>query len=298
MKKYLTHLLCFAILIAFSFFLINILQKFYNTDPAHYKLQYENVISQNDNTEGIILGTSHATHAIRPTILDQTGIHFYNYALDGANPKFYFNWYNELFKDKNPKYCIIAFDWFMFDDSWLWRNFEQDSEYFPFNVFYKLLRKTDKFNIEDLIVNRFPFIKYKKNIISSLKLKKGDIRFNPIDYDRGFIPFNIPFDSANYKSNLKYKINKSQLKIFKFLVAQMYTEGIEIIFVMIPEFGIKKNEYLKMQSIKIINEISQKYNIPILNFNTTLRSSINENIFDFSDWGHMNKKGSIIFPIY
>lgn len=303
MKLFLMRLIIFVITVAILFFCINIFQSRYNVSPSQYKLQYEAVNSTSTSFEGVIIGTSHATHSIRPALLADSGVSFYNFALNGANPKFYYNWYKEVFlkSQKKPEYFIIGIDWFMFDNKRLWRNFEQDSEYFTSDLFLKLFFYPNNFSKKDLVVNRFPFLKYRKDIKKSMKGQIGDERFPIESYDRGYITQRLSFNSNDSKScsvDPEANVDISQVNYFKKLIAEIVSDKIEIIFVMSPEYNIAPEYYTKMKSLSIVNEISKKYEIPILNFNTDLRSSINENIDFFSDCAHMNDKGSKIFSAY
>ena len=187
----------------------------------------------------------------------------------------------------------------MFDNKYLWRHFEQDAEYLPSKTVFKLIRNPDKFDAKDLIINRFPVLKYRTKLKNTVRLYKGDKRFPLEDYDKGFIPYSIPFDSANFQMKiLETKINYSQVESFLNMLREMKSSNIKMVFVMTPEYGIESKYYDRLESIKIIKKISQKYNIPFLNFNTIYRSSINEDITNFSDWGHMNSSGSELFSAY
>ena len=185
----------------------------------------------------------------------------------------------------------------MFDEEWLIRKFEQDVEYFPFKIFLNELLNTGDFNKLDLIVNRFPFIKYRNQLINSLKLQKGNSTFKSENYDRGYISFTLPFDSLKFIPKLNYKIYPNQIHYFNLLINLMLKDNIKIIFVMAPEYGIKVEEYYQMKSLNFIDYTSKKLNLDFINFNTKFNSIINKNINYFTDWGHMNHKGAKIFSI-
>lgn len=296
MYTFIKHIFAFLLCLIGVFSLLNLLQSNFNLDPVQYKNQYSTATNSLPKIDGIILGTSHATHSLRPTLLDKSDVTFYNFALNGSNPEFNYKWYNKIYllNREKPKYCLYAVDFFMFDKKRLWRRFEQDAEYFPSDFFLKELIKP-KSNTKDLIVNRFPFLKYRSQIKSSLSLKHNNLSFNEENYDRGYISFSSSFDSINYKPYLNFKIDFSQVKYFKALVKKMLNNGVDILFVMTPEYGISVNEYQKMESLKIIEQIAQEHDIQFLNYNTKLRSNLNQDIKYFSDWGHMNHLGAELF---
>src|SRR5436190_16329571 len=140
MKKFLKEfgIFCFVILVIVLVINYCFGKRYY----THYELQYREAVGHSKKIDCIILGTSHGTHGIRPEVLDSLGLGFYNFAMNGSNPEFYWNWYTNVFAPSHPrpKYCIWATDWFLFDTVWLWRQFEQDSEYFPDSVFYAAVK--------------------------------------------------------------------------------------------------------------------------------------------------------------
>lgn len=282
-------------LIPFS--IINIFQSQYNATPEFYKLQYYDVQKSSTHFEGIIIGSSRSVCSIRPSILDSSGITFYNFALPAANPKFYYQWYNILFRDNHPapQYCIIGFNWYLFDSHILSRRFEQDAEFFSHFLFLKTLLGINEFNKKDAVVNRYPVIKFRKSIVRSLNFQKGNIN-NPIStYDRGYNSSESSYNPKKFLVIKQCEIEPCQVICFIKLIQQMVAEKVKIILVMPPEYGFEPGFYERSRSLFIINKISKKYHIPVLNFNTDLRSYINDDINFFSDWQHMNGKGSMVF---
>lgn len=294
MKRFFGNILIIFGVFAAFLALVNQLQGTYNHDPSHYRLQYQEAQIGAKQYEGIIMGTSHCTHAIVPSILDKSGIQFYNFALNGSNPEFYYNWYNRVFLQNNNKqnYCILGIDWFIFDKERLWRELAQDSEYFKEDLFHTLALSKEYATV---VSNRFPAFKYRKGVFSSLVLKKGNKSFPLEKYDRGYIPYTTSFDSSSFKVKTEVKIDTSRLIYFTKLVAQLHEKKVNIIFVMTPEYGIPSEEYKKMKSLQLVNKIAKEFNISFLNFNTSLRSDFNENMLYFSDWGHLSEEGSRVF---
>lgn len=300
MKLFIINFFTFIFATVVIFSAINILQSYNNNQPVQNKLKYSVINNPSKNFDGIIMGSSHVALSIKPKLLKNTNISFYNFAFNGSNPEYNYKWYDNLLKDKQNqvKYCVIGIDWFMFDSYALQRKFEQDSEYFKISLFLKLLFSINNIDKKQLILERFPFIKYRKEIISSLEGQSGDPFFPIQTYDNGYIAFQPIFDSTTYIANAKFNIDKIQVYYLKKLISNLITNKIKIIFVMTPEYNISPTLYKRMKSLEIINLIAEKYNIPILNFNTTLRSNINDNINYFSDWGHMNNEGAKVFSIF
>jgi hypothetical protein len=112
--------------------------------------QFYELYQQDVSADVIILGTSHATHGINPKYLEEknTGYKFFNFALNGSNPTYYYEWYTKLFKESGypkPKMIIMGVDWFMFDDGWLWRRLSNDdSPDRPVDIMRKLKKSETK----------------------------------------------------------------------------------------------------------------------------------------------------------
>ena len=276
---------------------MNTFQSYYNKEYPHYKLQYEELANKNSSYKGIIIGTSHATHAIQPSVLDKTGIQFYNFSLNGSNPEFYLNWYKELFNKHHSevKYCIISVDNYFFKGD-AWRMFEQDVAFFPKTTFRELMLDGNKeYDRKRLFFNYFPVFKYRTQLGASLQFRKGDSHFLVEKYDRGFIPFETPFKQKYFlreerKDNL---ITIKQKELFVELVDQFVNEGIDVLFVMPPEYDLSFKEYRSLQLF--MQEMSIKYRVPFFDFNGALSSNALNSIENFSDKSHMNEQGSQVF---
>jgi len=302
MKKFLAELggLFLIILLLAAIINYDFGKNYYN----HYELQYREIAEQKKAIDGIILGTSHGTHGIRPEVLDSLGIRFYNFSMDGGNPKFYWNWYTNIFAPNHPRpaYCIWATDWFLFDTVWLWRQYEQDSEYFPDSVFYANL-KSAEYDRRSLILNRIPFTKYKSyKDIPNLFRQYDESQFIISKYKDGFLPYwpkKIVRFKNRYINKLKdnYKISSWQQHFFENLVQRMTSDGIKVILINTPEYGSKNEEYKKIIALNYLDSFAQKNGLPFLNYNLGNRCPINDDKDLFTDWGHLNDKGSELFSV-
>ena len=107
-------------------------QKYKDRHCYHYFGQYYEMFEQVYRADVILIGTSHCAHGVNPLYLDEAMPEhsFFNFGLNGSVPSFYQDWY-EIFKNEakypTPKAIIWCVDWFMCDDSWLWRRITFDS---------------------------------------------------------------------------------------------------------------------------------------------------------------------------
>lgn len=278
---------------------LNIFQSKYNLDPPHYALHYQELYQIETKSNAIIIGASHAVHGIRPSILQTENFQFYNFALNGAGPQFYLKWYEDLFSKQYPKpqVCFYAVDWFMFNEDWLWRDFESDSEYFSSDLFMNCLLSKE-LNRTALLQNRLAFLKYRKQLLSALRFKTENLAFPVKAYDRGFIPFTTAFKAKNfvYEEDVDLLLSSTaEKKALLLLVEKMQAAGIQIIFVMPPEYQLAAKIYQSAPAL-FLDSLAKELAIPYLNFNTSLRKDmINNEITNFSDWGHLNAEGSLKF---
>lgn len=271
---------------------------------SHFELQYKETVTPQKRIDGIILGTSHGAHGLRPEVLDSTGKSFYNFAMNGGNPEFFWNWYTNIFRPYHPRplYCIWATDWFLFDTAWVWRHYEQDSEYFPDSVFYANVR-SKSYDRRSLILNRIPFTKYKTvKDLPNLFRPYDESQYVISKYKDGFLPYwprKIEKFKDRYNNKLKdiYQISARQQGFFEDLVKRMQDDGIKLIMINTPEYGSTVEEYKKIKGLLYLDDFARKNNIPFLNYNLERRNDVFENKDLFTDWGHLGEEGSLVFSM-
>jgi hypothetical protein len=260
----------------------------------HYELQYREITDNLTNTTAIIIGSSHGVRGINPLYLDDEHYTFYNFSYNGSNPEFYLKWYNDLLRKYYPRPRLVLYevDWFMFDESWLWRKFNHDTEYFPFRLFLKTLLLSPDRQIS--FTNRFPLIKEKDRIRDKLFREDWEALANPLTkYYRGYIP-------RHQERNLEPKTimttrNEKQIESFYKLLESFENDNIDIVFVQSPEYlqgriaGNGYNDFLW--------DVSRERNIPFLDYNQVKITSINYDSTCFFDWGHLNEKGAREFSL-
>lgn len=296
MKRFLLKGIVFFVLLLIIAVFLNFRFKHTVHPNDYYRFQYEEIIHRTVNADNVIIGTSHATHGINPEILSETGTSFFNFALNGANPKFYLLWYKNIFKPyyKRPKCVIIAVEWFFFDSKWLSRLYEQDSEYFPQSVFINNYYFGGKeFNKSILINNRYPLLKYLK---SPRKLFHYDARpFLISKYKNGYIPYQKTKRRIKEFYPINVNVDENQQKNFEQLIDILKNDGIKIIFINPPAYNTNVERYKNVPIYAYYERLAAKYHIPFINYNLERRSFINSNKLYYSDGGHLNYLGSCEF---
>lgn len=300
MGKFIRNILLFLLFFGAVAWGINDWMSKNNNEPEHYRKQFEDVLDPGFFTDGIIIGNSHAVHGIRPSILDRTELRFYNLALNGSNPSYYLHWYEDFYLRYHPKpeYLIYAVDFFSFSYKMSYRTFEDDSEYLPFRDFMYLIQKPEQFNAVKLIMNRYPLLKNGKAVLERKKFLRQDTFWLPEQYDRGFATYEVPVGPSSFvipHFPSKMYDEPKEISAFNILIDRVVAGGTKVIFVVVPENGIAVEEYASSPAISHFQKVAAKHDIPMLNFNTTLRSALNDDRSNFNDWVHLNPKGSKIF---
>jgi len=261
----------------------------------HFSLQYEEVFHPKVKADVIIMGASHATHGVHPRALETDGIRVFNFAFNGAGPVFNLNWYKKVFQPNYPKpSCIIyGVHWVMFDGQFLRRRLEQDSKYFPSKFFFEGFR--DLKTLGALLLNRFAFIRERRQIVPRLIRKKRDREVYPVSrYYQGYIPFEARRD-LDKKDLANPKIDADQLHAFEELLDLFERDGVKVIFVGIPDYIPGRDSSTLEKNMRLITEIAAKRGIPFLNYETEKITEINYTRDYYVDWAHLNGKGSEAF---
>jgi hypothetical protein len=241
----------------------------------------------------VILGASHATHGINPKYLEGEHLRVFNFALNGAPPLFYLNWYNKIFRYyyRKPSYVIYAVHWMMFEDKIHGRRFQNDSKYFPFPFFISQFR--DFKSVPSLLSNRFAFSKKRKTVLSTLFHKRREI-YQKTKYYNGFIPFKIR--KKLQKREVVYpEVDPVQRRAFEELLNDFDRDGIKVIFVQMPGYLYARDGEKGLKNLELLKGIAQKRGIPFLDYEIERISSVNTNPDLFADWIHMSEKGSEVF---
>ncbi len=259
----------------------------------HYPLQYSEVFHPRVNADVIILGASHATHGINPKYLEADHLKVYNFSLNGAGPSFNLKWYKKIFQPRYPKplYVIYGVHWGMFDEGLLQRKIEQDSKYFPLHF---LLKEFNDFKtLTTLILNRFAFIRGRKQLVQWLFQKSPDV-YILSRYYNGFIPYERK-GRLDKKKDVKPQNSRDQIRAFEALLDEFKKEKIEVIFVQIPGYLPARNPSNIEESMRLLNKIAEERKILFLDYDTKRITNINTDPSMFSDWIHLNEKGSDAF---
>jgi len=265
----------------------------------HYALQYREVFHPKVNANIIILGASAATHGVNPKYLENNHLKVFNFSLNGAGPSLNLKWYQKIFQLHYPKPLgvIYGVHWGMFDGKMAHRQFEQDSQYFPPEFFYRefshLKGYRDLETLKTLILNRIPLVRERKQLVKRLFGKTKDV-FILEKYYNGYIPYERR-GGLNKRKDFRPRNQEAQIRDFEALLDEFKRDNIEVIFVQVPGYFPARTASNIEEAMELIDRIARKRNIPFLDYDTRRVTDINTDPSMFSDWLHLNEKGSHAF---
>jgi len=267
------------------------------TEDDRFSMQ-NNIVSSSINADVIIQGSSRCRQHVNPLVLDTIlNCSSFNIGIEGSKfNKIYFNYlFFEQFNEK-PKYILQQVDFFtLFTDN------DFDDRYLPY------LSDIDK----DLVKTHLPWVKnyhllvplsrytfQKKNIM------KGFIEFFNIknishEKTKGFVGID-----KTWNSTLFYQNHRDSFIVFKdpqvidlldSFLNHCKNSDIKVVLFTSPIY-YKATEITKgkKEVFDIYISLSEKYNIPFLNYTS---NSICYDTSYFYDTHHLNTKGAELFSI-
>ncbi len=262
------------------------------------RLQYDEAFHPKVNADMIIIGASQAAHGINPKYFENDDLKVFNFGQDGAGPYFFLKWYRKIFQRyyRKPDTVIFGVHWVMFESHTLQRQLEHDSNYFPRYFLFEELH--DLKEMKTLILNQFAFIRERKKLPYKLvrlfeKRRERGPYILP-KYYNGFVPYERK-GRLDKKKGVKPKNDKVQINAFKELLDDFGKNNIQVILVNIPGYLPARDPDNIQESIELIHKIAEEKKIPFLDYETERITDLNTDPSLFSDWVHLNGKGSDAF---
>lgn len=262
------------------------------------RMQFDEAFHPKINANMVIIGASHAAHGINPKYLERDGLKVFNFGTDGAGPYYFLKWYRKIFQRyyRKPEIVIFGVHWVMFESRTLQRQLEQDSNYFPRYFLFEELHNFKE--MKTLILNRFAFIRERKKLpyrlVRILEKERRRSTHVLLKYYNGFVPYERK-GRLDKKKGSKPKNDLLQINAFKELLNEFEKDRIRVILVSIPGYLPARDLDNIQESIELIHQIAKEKNIPFLDYETTRITELNTNPSLFSDWVHLNGRGSDAF---
>lgn len=298
MRQFFFNSIVFTIILAMTLLIIEIFFSFREgNDPYEwrYKYQFDELFHPKVNADIIIIGSSKAVRGINPKIIENKNRSVFNFALNGSNPEYYYNWYKYLFRNnyKKPKLLIFEVSWFMFNEEFMWRNIYHDSKFLPKSEVFRLICKNKSPKIDNyklfsssfnlLEKSNYELLIQKKNRPESLhKFYNG---YNPLETIDS-VPLNA-FPDFNPENQRVY---------FEKLLSLLYLDSVNVILVNLPDNLSQNLIDSETYSInnKFIEQSYKKYEFDFFQFQDSLQFVENQDSI-FHNWNHLNEIGAKIF---
>ena len=248
----------------------------------------------------VILGNSRAVGSYNPYIIDTVlGVNSRNLGVS-AQPfgVSYLRW--QLYKRNNtpPKLLIVNIDF---------RELRMVSRGYEKEQYYPYMRDTLVKPYLDLYgfswaEKHIPMYRYRSDY-KLIAIGFGELLHIYHDqkgyYYKGYTNENTKWDGKNLKMILeKGKIQGRCVPqagvLFERFLQETKNDGIPVVFVYAPLYKILKDNLVEEKSRKVYQDLSQKYDIPLLDFS---EMEISSDTSFFINGHHVNKKGAEIFSI-
>lgn len=297
MKKFLLHLLGFAILVygiaaVVDGVITHQLRKLNSSPFANWNDLYKGDI----RCDVLIMGSSRAYVQFNPRILDSClQMNCYNLGSNGRPADAQILKY-EVFRHEGnakPKWIVYELYAGTLDTS----NGYDRIQYVPYLRHPYLWRKTRKmehFNWADGWIPCYRFLKYKEDIKAILKKESYYTRPENTLY-KGFQDFDKKWDGSAYSAldSIEYQNNPRTLQQFEEFLEQCRKEQVRVVLVKAPYYAgatskIKDREGME----RLFNNIAERHRVPLLDYTY---DPICNDTNCFYNATHLNRKGSTIF---
>ncbi len=304
MKKFLIRLFVFLTPVALASVGLDyfISQKLKSSKTHAYREYsvWNDILSDNINTDGLILGSSRAWRHINPKVMqDSLGFSFYNLGMDGQHfPMQHWRYARFIQKNKKPGVLIYSLDYFMLQDN---KGLFNKDQFLPYMLHNK---EMESFLVHysgfDKLDFRIPLVRY----IGSYKALLHATKITLFPKQRGGGRVN-GFYAENKKWNKDFELAKASMKKyraevdlqvvnqFNSFIKKSISEKNKIVLVYSPEYYegqlFVENRDEIMASFK---NIAEQNHIPFLDYSS---DSISYQKALFYNTTHLNKAGADIF---
>ncbi len=299
LKAVIKNLILFSAVFALILSAINVYLDRVTFWPCESK--YNEIKHPKESPDMIILGDSSAETGVNPAFVESGNFSVYNFAIGGSSPSFFLDFYERLLRPyyKKPKVVLYCYNWVLFAHK---KMFEQDSEYFSNAVFLKALFDPH-LNKKILILNRFPCIKYRNELISHLfkiDVKSLSVIDDPLS--KGFRariqpdwpPLNTirPLDPGTESEQAE------QLRCFRALIDRFLADGISVVLVNLPSYEpalTGPDKELRIKYARLVDGIAKEKNVLHLDYNQSLYLNPGSAMSIFNNATHLNTYGAELF---
>lgn len=289
MKRFIKNIAIFGIII----FAILLIEDILTTCAFHKKTTrkyavWNDIIHTNIDANVLIMGNSRAWCQYSPQILDSVlGTSTYNIGIDGSCFDRQLARYDiyRHYQQNTPKYIIQNVEFATLGHT-LGYEREQFMPYLMYPYFRKRICEIEPFSFGELYIPMYRY--YNTGFYAD---------YTKYDYPlvKGYFGENLVWDGSIIKEIKPYRheIDTNTLCLFTNYIEDVQREGIRLVFVLAPLYKDVIRSVSNLEEIHgIYYELSEKYNIPILDYTNCQLSQ--DTVF-FKNATHLNKTGAELF---
>lgn len=256
------------------------------------ELIFQEMLSPQVRANTVVFGSSHSACGVNPRLLEDEQHSVYNFSFHGADPIYYEQW-NRYFQRHYPQPEIILFqaDWFLTRQTpFLFREIEQDSDLLPVSDFGEMVLSTPLLEQKKVWLNRFVLLQNRQRLERLFIPARGSHCLPLEQAYQGFCPTLCPTTSPGPVVASPSPERRAALER---ITRSWLDLGITVIWVQTPEY--LSGRTIDPEYQETLSAMAVELGVPLLNFNTELKSSLNTEPSNFCDWAHLNSKGADLF---
>lgn len=249
---------------------------------------WNDIVHGNIDADLIIMGNSRAYSQYSPQIIDSIlETSSYNIGIDGSAFNRQYERYHiyRHYNNKKPKYIIQNIEFFTLGYTIGYER-EQFMPYLMYPYFRKRIQEVEPFSFGELYIPMYRY--YVNNFYDN---------YTKFDYvvHKGYNGEDNEWDGSKMMEVQPFEgeVDSNSLQMFINYIEETKSEEIDLIFVFAPLYVEVVNKVQNIDDIhKIFYELSEKYDIPILDYETCW---ISQDTTYFQNATHLNKRGAELF---
>jgi len=292
-KKFFKKTILFLLLLVLFDFVFGYFTKeiFFSQKTGKYA-RVVNTIQQ-DDSEILIMGSSHANRHYIPKILEEKlNMTCYNAGVQGQYIIFQTALLKMILKNHSPKLIILNVD-----DWWMYKSdeaYERLADLYPYYWDYReeiepILALNPKFRNFKMLSTAY---QTNSTIVHAIKYFLQPQK----DYD-GYIPLyhkmEVPETIKPEDRENTGEIDNNFVTLLEDFIHLANDKNVDLILILSPIAVTIDREKFNYESFEMMKSMADKHNIPFIDF--TNNDSFVEQYELFNDYGHLNNDGAILF---
>lgn len=301
MKRFLKNTLFFSLVMAMLAFLSDVCvsRGLRKTERGHF-YTINALMNQRMDADIVILGNSRAAGSYHPLILDSI-LHVNSRNLGVSGQPFGISWLRwELYRRNNrvPKLIIVNID---YNELGIITNGFEREQYYPYisDTLVKPYLDLYGFSWADKYVPMYRYRGDYKLIGIGLTEFFGIRHDTKGNYIKGYSNPNEAWNGEKLETvlkdgNIKGNCDNRAAILLERLLKQSKEDGFHVLFVYAPLYERLKNHLEEKETLRIYRELSDRYDVPILDFS---QMEFCSDTSFFRDANHLNSEGARLFTM-